>query len=357
MPKYSRNYAPRLLYLPNESKEGDQVGPRSVFDTMLKEGRLSAYEAFSLLYEANKEASREATLERWYSLAAEFQPDIVLVQHVGDFYIPKRFLAQIKQLNSRPMLVYHEGDVYGRLRKRLPKAVKAIAKEAELVFLVGLGNHATLFRRHGAQNVVHVTTFADKRRFAVDWTPTADREFDVVMVGNRITSRLPFLRMPGSTRREKLAVELSKLMGDKFAVFGSGWEKFKFARGTVPFEDQSAILRRSWITVGWNHFDRVPFYFSNRLPIALMSGVAHVTNYQPGYEKMFTDGDQLLLARSVNEAVQTVNYLLSLPREDLIRLGLRGRDFAIEQLSAEAVFSSILDRTIEVRNKKGCRTK
>lgn len=41
----------RFFYVPNETKEGDQVGPRKAFETLHAEGVFSAYATYSYLVE------------------------------------------------------------------------------------------------------------------------------------------------------------------------------------------------------------------------------------------------------------------------------------------------------------------
>lgn len=331
----------RLLHLPNEAQPGFQVGPREAFAAMLAQGELAACETFSFLHESQQRGVAESLTELLH-LALRFRPDVVVWQHIGRFPVDAAFLQQLRAAIGNAVLVYHEGDVYGRWLKPLPGPVRALAAHADVVSLVGLGELAGLFRSHGARRVVWSPHSFDSQRCDRPWEPTPVRRLDAVMIGNRITSRLPLRNLPGSRERYRLAEVLHRHLGERFAVHGAGWGKRPHARGPLPFEQQEAAIRSAWLSVSWDHFDRVPCYFSDRVPIAMAAGVVHVTNRQPGYEHIFPAGCGLLHAASVADLGDVVDELLSRPRDELIALGENARRFARERLSARRVYRDLL---------------
>lgn len=339
----------KLLYLPNESVRGDQYGPRSAFDDMVKQGKLSSCHVFSFLCEARENGSSEKTLERLHETVCQYRPDIILWQHVGKFPVTHQFMEKLRAVDPRLVIAYHEGDVFGKWSKRPTRAMNVMAKAADVIFLVGLGELAELFIRCGAKQVLYAPHSVDCGSFGKPWVPPLSRDFDVVMIGNRITSRIPFLRIPGAREREELALRLYAVLGSRFAVFGRGWEEFPFSRGAIPFHEQEDTMRKAWLSISWDHFDQTPFYFSDRLPISLMSGVPHVTNYQPGYEKIFSDGRHLFFASSVKDAVDVTLYLLSKPRNHLIEIGRQAQEWVRSHLSSKIVYGLMIERIMEAR--------
>ncbi|WP_341891692.1 glycosyltransferase [Variovorax sp. YR752] len=331
----------RLLHLPNEEQVGFQVGPREAFDTMLAGGELSAYTAYPFLHEAASHGM-SACLEQLLRVASEQRPDVVIWQHVGRFPVDAGFLRRLREVIGSAVLVYHEGDVFGRWVKPLPAPVRALAAEADVVSLVGLGELAALFRAHGARRIVYAPHSFDSRRCDQPWTPTPSRRFDALMIGNRVTSRVPLRDMPGARERFALAEALHRRLGERFVVHGGNWGNRPYARGPLPFDQQELAIREAWLTVSWDHFDQVPCYFSDRVPIAMAAGVVHVTNRQPGYEQLFPPGCGLLHAGSVDELADIVDLLLSRPRDELIDLGERAQAFARERLSARRVYRDLL---------------
>lgn len=344
--------APSLLYLPNEGTPGDQVGPRAAFEALAREGRLSAYQAFSYLVEARRDGA-EGALRRLEALVRERRPDVLLWQHVSDFPVGKEHLAALRAASPGTHLLYHEGDVYGRWVKRLPRATRRLMAAADTVALVGKGEYAALARGAGARRVIYTPHSADTVRFGRPWTPTDRRELDVVLIGNRLTSRRPWGRIPGAAAREALGRALGRRFGERFAVYGRGWEGFVGARGPLAFAEQEEAQRQAWVTVSWDHFDTVEAYFSDRLPIALLSGVPHVKNHQPGYEAVFGARPPFSWAKDVGGILGQVERLLALPVAERNGLGERARLWAAEHLTARPVYERLLGEALGMRAMEG----
>lgn len=331
----------RLLYLPNEGARGDQVGPRLAFEDMAEEGLLAEYLAFSYLVEAQEKGVPQALAEL-EALVAGMQPDLLIWQHVGAFPITRHQLASLRRAAPRMHLLCHEGDVYGRWAKRLPKPTRELMAAADTVALVGRGSYADLARSVGAKRVIYSPHSVDTKRFGLSWKATQEREFDVLMIGNRIASRLPWGRMPGAAERVAMVRALGSRFGRRFAVFGRGWEDYAGNQGSIDFALQEATQRRAWVTVSWDHFDQVEAYFSDRVPISLMSGVPHVTNYQPGYEDVFGLNSPLRWAKTVGEVVTQVEAILAMGATGINELGRRAQDYCRSRFTARTVYQSLI---------------
>ena len=268
------------------------------------------------------------------------------------------WLLKLKAMAPPPCIVYYDGDVYGRIFKRITPSTRAMCRHADYVFLCGLGDVARIFEEAGARNIRYLPHNVSFKQFGVDWAPTDDRELDVVVVGNRVRGRfrlqdrVPCARMPGSYLREQLVRLLGKVFGTRFAVYGSGWEGFVGDRGPLAFDRQHEVLRRSWLSVGYDHFPDTPYYFSDRLPIALLSGVAHVVHFHPGYETMFGNGRELLWAHSLEGIMEAVRHALGRGPRFLNELGARGREFAARRLASEIVYGEMID-TVSAGARRG----
>jgi hypothetical protein len=340
----------RLLFVAQESFPGAQVGPRQALGRMLAQGEISALSIFSLLWEAKQRKSDAAALEALFDLAQASRSDIVLWQTVGRFPVGEDYLRKLKDSVSAHYLAYQDGDPWGGARKPLSPAMKAMARTADLVFLCGLGRFRDVFRRAGAKRVLYCSHSVDTERFGKNSLPSAEsqveRPFDAVMIGNLVGSRIPFLySLPGARRRFEAARKLGETLGSRFAVFGRGWPDLPFVKGPIPFDQQEAANQQAWVTAGWDHYDRTPYYFSDRLPIALLSGVPHVTNYQPGFEHIFPPDSGIFFAKNPDEMVDVVLRLLSRPPAERIALGERARCLAENRLLATDVFGEMV-RTV-----------
>ncbi|MFM7534102.1 MAG: hypothetical protein ACKO5J_16755 [Rubrivivax sp.] len=337
----------RLLYLPNEMTEGDQVGPRKAFSQLLREGRIGAYATHSFLVERRRHSSHEAALRALLEAARAFGPDVVYWQHVTASYpVDAPFLQALKSLPSQPRLVWHDPDAYGRFIKRFDPVMKTVIAHSDLAVVKGLGGFAQLVRQAGAKRLVYAVESYDDERFGQPWTPPRQRALDAVMVANlTCLKRVPFLFMPGGRSRLRLACRLHDALGPRFAVYGSGqgWRGRPFCRGPVGFADQERTIRSAWISVNWTQFDEIPMYFSDRLPISLAAGVAHVTNHQPGIEHALPDAQGIYFARSPADAVDIVDMLLGLPRERLLEIGYQAARYARDRLNATRVYADIVE--------------
>jgi len=346
----SNNSKPiKLLYLPNENNIISQAGPRAVFSEMTKENFLEDYQVFSYLLEAQALNNPDIWEKKLLSIVNEFQPNVIFWQHISNFPVTTNLFFKLKNLPSKPFLVYHEGDIYGKYIKRITRSMKILARNSDITFLVGLGEHANFFRNAGAKKVIFAPSCADTALFGKKWNPHESGRKGVVLIGNRYTSRYSLLenfntfRLPGSVVREQFAQQLYKRFGNHFKVYGRGWEKFPFAAGYVAFKDQELLLRKHLLSVNWNHFPDTPLYFSDRLPNTLLSGVAYATNYHPGYELMFKNGDQLAYYHSVTEAVDLIDWMLTQPVRKLVEMGIAGEQFVRQNLTVDIVFRRIMN--------------
>jgi hypothetical protein len=343
------NYPIKLLYLPNEVNVGDQVGPRDAFENLVLKGKLLRYEAFSFLFEAKKRGV-SGMLSCLKDQVNEIQPDLLFWQHVGDFSINEKEIASIRAMAPKMRLIYHEGDVFGRWIKKIPKATRTLMAAADFVALVGRGSLADLVKSFGVHRVIYSPHSVDTLRFGTHWEPTLEREFDVIMIGNRIKSRLPWMRMPGASKRVRMVKVLGQSFGSRFAVFGHGWNEFVGNFGPIPFSEQEANQRRAWVTVSWDHFDTIDAYFSDRVPISLMSGVPHITNYQPGYEDIFGLSPPIFFVKSVDDLLTKVKEILAMGPTIINEIGRKAQDYCRKRFTARIIYERLLDDIIYLSN-------
>ena len=101
----------RFFYLPNETTEGDQIGPRKAFRTLHEAGHLSAYTAYSYLVERAKAPSHERALRDLRAAVEAFQPDVIYWQHLnGSYPVDAAYLRSLKAVASQPKLVWHDPE-------------------------------------------------------------------------------------------------------------------------------------------------------------------------------------------------------------------------------------------------------
>ena len=107
----------RLLYLPNENREGDQSGVRSAFHCLTLEGALEAVQSVALDAEAASTSAATA-LRLMLEQAVELEPHAILWQHVSSFPISEGVVSELLSLKVEP------GPCLSR-RRRLGALVQA----------------------------------------------------------------------------------------------------------------------------------------------------------------------------------------------------------------------------------------
>lgn len=339
------NFGIRLFHLLNEVNEGDQVGPRDSAFKLLKQNKIHGYYPFSFLVEEKKTSNWENVLQEIINKIIEFKPNIILASHIGNHFFPEWFFSHLESgLGYKPLYAYDERDVFGIIRKPVPKAVIQYLRKCDAIFLVATGDYAKRLKKYTKGVVYYLPNVVSLKTFDKSWKPTYDRLFDVVMIANNYSSKLPLLSMPGVNDRKILANKLHSKFGDKFGLFGSGWEGKAKNLGPIKFNDQVEIIRHSWLSIGYDHFPDYDLYFSNRLPIAMISGVLHVTKKKPGLENLFTDFKHCVFFDTVEEAIDLCATLIKLPKTDLIKMGEFGSDLIRNKFTEDIRFEKMINK-------------
>lgn len=336
----------RWFYVPNENTEGDQIGPRMAFEKLHREGPFSAYTAYSYLVRQKALKNHQDALAEFLETARVFAPDVIFIQHPGNGYpMDRLFLQQLKNITGKPKLVLYEEDPYGHLVKRLNNTISNVLAESDICFLGGTGYLAEMARKVGAAKVRFAPHSYDNQRFGTAWKPTTTRQFDAVMIANlTCLKRIPWLFMPGGRSRKQTARALYSHLGRRFALYGSGqgWAGEPYCKGRIAYDKQGEVIRDAWMSVNWGQFDEIAMYSSDRLPISLACGVPHITNYQLGYEHVFTNIPGLFIIRSPQEALDVALYILSLTIERRNELGFQAAEYARKHFEATVVYGDIV---------------
>ncbi len=336
----------RWFYVPNEIAEGDQVGPRMAFEKLQREGVFSAYSAYSYLVRQKILNNHQDALAELLETSRIFAPDIIFIQHPGNGYpLDSHYLQTLKNIPGKPKLVLYEEDPYGYLVKRMDATIKAVLAESDICFLGGTGYLAEMAYKAGSKIVRYAPHSFDNKRFGGPWQPTLRRRLDAVMVANLpCLKRIPWLYVPGGRARKSAAKLLYKYLGKRFSVYGGGlgWSGEPYCKGSIPFEKQGELIRDAWMSVNWGQYDKIAMYSSDRLPISLACGVPHITNYQTGYEHIFTEIPGLFLIKKPQEALDVALYILSLTVERRNELGFMAAEYARRHFEASVVYGGIV---------------
>ncbi len=353
-----RSRAPRVLYLPNETEcggENQQVGGRAAFGDMLADGTVSALSIYSFLaayYTSGRNVS--VAHQELLNEVTQFQPDIIFWSHPDDYPLTDELISAMRKCGCDPLLVYHEGDPFDRLYKRLGKPQRILYCRSDVFFTVGLGDGRRLFERMRVhRHLYHAPTYTERERFAQSAEAGVGAQFEAVMIGN-IPKRLRIFRHPGSPERVRLARGLRKLFGPRFGCFGTGWPSDIHSYGPVRHTEQRTIIQTSRMSLMWEHFPEYSFYYSDRLAIALAAGVPFVTSARPGHDILFRNVPGLFHAATVQEALDIAIYLRSLSLGVVAELGAAARSWVLDNLEARVVFRRMFETCLDCYHSRMC---
>jgi hypothetical protein len=316
----------------NENPPGSHSDIHCSLNELKDQGVLKNFHIYPFLARlADGLNDREVTREI-VNIAQEFQPVVVLWAHTGKLFVDGGDISKIRSLSSRPAMGYWDGDIYQRPQTP-PKNALTLCKKCDVVFVQGDGDFSNLLKKKNYPDIRYVPAFTDSNRFCKLRAPDQEITYDVVMIGNNVSSKIPWRTAPGSRWRKELAEFFFKKLGNRFAVFGHGW-KTGYGKGPLPFDEQVNAYHSSRMGLGVNNALGARYYFSNRLPIALSSGVPFIHNYEAGYEEIFKPIEDFCFFRTTSEAWNMTKQLLEKDQSELDKIGLKAYKFAVNRLTA-----------------------
>jgi hypothetical protein len=329
-----------------------QAGGRVAFKEMADTRFISALDVYP--YRERFERLKTEFLQDALQAIETFKPDILFVQHVTGCPLPSDLWRTIRQKYPSITIVYHDADPYAPLSKRIDVNMVLALQSCHLSLVCGLGYPYQAFRKISNAPVRYVPHCFEYGQFHSRDVRLEPKAYDLIMIGNRGTRRRArFLYHPGGRDRARLAEAASREFGRAFALYGSGWDGLAANRGRLEFFDQERAIQAARISINWDHFDEIPYYFSDRLPISLAAGVPHVTSYHQGYEHIFRGCDGLYACKTWQEVLECTRWLLSKSEEELADLGLKAQAWVENNLAAPAVFRQALALSIRAHQERG----
>lgn len=321
-----------VLYQARDAAQ-DHPGYYEGFDRLVAEGRLAMHEAIAYLGVAEL-GGWNALWAKAYAAAARMQADAIFLQFFhGPFPDPSPGIKRLKALESRPTVFASLGDPFGRLTKRIPNCFMAASSLSDLTFLTGMGYLARQLAQGGCRNLVLMPNGCCQVRFSSRQDgPTNRPEFDLTFVGNRIRSRNPLSHFYWVSRKRGWFVEAAtRRYGKRFGLFGKGWEGNAAWQGPISYAAQHEAYRRSAVVLGGMPNAYHDYYTSDRVFIAVASGVPFVDYWVPGVDHLLRPGRDWWLARGQAEMFRLCDRLLEMPSLDRERLGNEARDRVLSQ--------------------------
>jgi hypothetical protein len=313
----------RLVVLYQGETLEDHPGSHEGFQRLQSEGILADYRAIPY-YGFARDRGWPALWDEAERQVRAAGADAVFLQFFhGPIPDPTRGIAQLRSCPSCPNIFTSLGDPFGLWLNPVPSSFRIASRLADLNFMTGMGKLAQGLARLGTKNLVLMPNGACQKRFAAPLNRnTYQPEFDVVFIGSRLRSR----RIIRSASwfgfwRDRLVAKLTRRFGGRFGLFGDGWEGYRSWQGAVPYDRQHEALHRSRVQIGGYPGCLNDYYTSDRVHIALASGIPFVDYWVPGVECFFQNGTEWWLGRTLNQMVDHVEKLLEKPQAELLEIG------------------------------------
>lgn len=270
-------------------------------------------------------------------LVSKLRIDFVIFHHYHSPALPDPTMV-IKEIRSQahqPLTVFSCGDPFynGFFRPSHTESFKSISAAVDLVLTTSMGESADAIVGYGAKRVVLFPNGACQVRFPKLQEPhqPSIAEHDVVFIGSNNRSRNPTRSYFWySRRREQLVRQLFRRFGDRFAVFGHGWDSIPAARGPISFSEQIRVCRSARVVVGGVPYSPARYYTSNRPFNQITSGVPFVDLGVPGAKALLRDGEHWHLSDTTTGVGDRVQDLLDRSDAERVAMGEEAATFVYE---------------------------
>lgn len=230
---------------------------------------------------------------------------------------PRHCINALRSLPNSPTIITSAGDGFSDnwMRIDYPEDFKEASRCCDITFSTQMGRAADKIMAWGARNVVYVPNSMCQVRFSTyEIIPEKHQfDFDVVFIGSNNGNALfnPISKhWWGAKERNFLVKKLYKRYGNRFGLFGKGWN-YSCAQGPVPFDKQQLTYQRGRIVVGGNPYSYSDYYSSNRIFFEISSGIPTVELYVPRLDQVLRGNEHCYFAANVNELIKECDRLLN----------------------------------------------
>jgi hypothetical protein len=306
----------------------EQPGYYDGFERLVAEGVLEAHIAIPY-YGVAEEHGWPALWDKAYAAAGKMEADAIFLQFFhGPIPDPTVGIARLKGLPSKPTMFTSLGDAFGLWTRRVPRSYRIASKLVDVNFLTGMGYLARQLARQGARNLVLMPNGCCQVRFSAMLDQTKySPDFDIIFVGSKTPYKNPLSHFFWTTQRRREFVALvTKRYGRRFGLFGHGWMGTPSWQGPISYERQHSTYHRSAVVLGGIPGAYHDYYTSDRVFIAIASGIPFVDYWVAGVDLLLHSGRDWWLAPDIQGMIRWCDYLLSLSQEERLRLGGYARE-------------------------------
>jgi hypothetical protein len=339
----------RVVALSNEHSPGADPDIPWALAKLQSRGKVTAYSVYSLPSRVKALGAPNAAREV-SEVVRGLTADAVLFFHSGSCCLSARELDVLREASGDAVWMYREGDAFHRWMRPYRQGAIATLSRCDAAFLFCGGYMGSVARRAGCRFVTYAPSWVNTDRFPVTWSSSGFHANDVVFVGNNVRGGLrPF---PGARQRRRLVSSLEKRYGSRLAVYGRGWHGTS-SKGPCPFDEVGSVYGESSVCVGSDH-TMGTYQFSNRLPIALASGIPLVHSRMTGWDEVLRDLNSWQLFQTDEAAVVAIDRILDLDQSASGELSALQRRVA-ERFSCDVVVEHMLEVGRAVLEGVDCR--
>lgn len=289
----------KVLYLPLNFGSVVQEG---VYDAFREVGVQLEIFDYMNIYLNNRKRKR-IVRDMLISKAMGFKPDLIHMQIQHTNIIDASTIQKIKNRLKNVIVSNWSGDV----RVYVPPTYAAIAKVADFNFISSTGQ-LDMFKKKIKKDIKYLQIGYNPKLYFP--SPTKQNFlWDASFIANYNNKE----KYPGRSEREAVSRLLLQRFGNRFCLRGDRWPKRYRSKGSIGQRDVSRVYHQSICSISVSHFNDLNHYFSDRLLMCMASGRPTVSLRFPKWESYFTDKCDLVIADSVEDIPNKVQWLKDNP--------------------------------------------
>jgi len=273
----------RVLFLPL----GDARGMKDAWNNINVN---QTYFDYWSLWQSCK--NKNTVKQQFLQKVEESKPELIHMQLQFTDCIDAETIREARKIVPNAKITNWTGDC----RAHVPREFILIAPVVDYSLISSTGQ-LNMYRQAGCHNVRYWQIGYDpKYHFPIDKN---NFDYDVSFAGNHHNNSFPDSRL-----RLEVVNKCKSLFNNRFGIFGSGYP------GSKPIDifRINEMYNKSVCTLSISHFNNIAHYFSDRLLHCVASGRPTITWYFPGIEDYFTEGKDILVARSDQDVINHVNF-------------------------------------------------
>ena len=239
----------------------------------------------------------------------DFQPHLIHMQLQFTGLIHIETLAKVRHVCPNVVITNWSGDIR-------PEAIHDFVKLTNAIdySLISSTGQLDMYKRAGCHNIKYWQVGYNPQGSYPMWKN--DFLYDASFAGNSY----PSTSFPDAQMRTETVLKLRSYFGTRFGLFGSGYPGG--VQQCSP-KELNQIYNNSICPVSISNFNNVSHYFSDRLLSCIASGRPVISWHFPGIESYFLEGSEILVARSVQDIIDLVNFCKANP-EKANAIGMNG---------------------------------